>query len=303
MNEAHDLQSATRSVGGMRELIRSAVEVLEGLGVPRPQWTAEQLLAHRAGCLPVDLYAEPPELDQGQAARFLADVAARAAGVPLQYLMGTAAFYGREFAVGPGVFNPRPETEVLVEMALVHLGSRHERFTAEGRVPRVVDVGVGSGAIAVTLALERPGLLVTGVERSETALSFARRNAEALGADVRFIRGNLLEPAAPASAELIVANLPYLDPEESGKWPRELHWEPWFALDGGTGGVALIRELLSMAGPVLAPGGRMVLEIGMGQVEPVCAHAEEHAFRVVHVGRDLAGLDRIVVLEPENMGA
>ena len=284
----------------MRELIRSAVEVLEGSEVPRPQWTAEQLLAHRAGCLPVELYAEPPELDEETQTRFLADVAARAAGVPLQYLMGTAAFYGRDFFVGPGVFNPRPETEVLVEMALVHLGSRHERFTAGGRAPRVVDVGAGSGAIAVTLALERPGLLVTGVERSGIALSFARRNAGALGADVRLVQGNLLEPVSPAAADLIVANLPYLDPEESGKWPRELHWEPWLALDGGAGGVALIRELLSTAGPVLAPGGRMILEIGMGQVEAVCSHAEEHAFRVVHVGRDLAGLDRIVVLEPEH---
>ena len=283
----------------MRELIRSAVEVLEGSEVPRPQWTAEQLLAHRAGCLPVELYAEPPELDGKQATRFLADVAARAAGVPLQYLMGTAAFYGRDFFVGPGVFNPRPETEVLVEMALVHLGSRHERFTAGGRAPRVVDVGSGSGAIAVTLALERPGLLVTGVERSEIALSFARRNAEALGADVRLIRGNLLEPVAPASADLIVANLPYLDPEESGKWPRELHWEPWLALDGGADGMDVIRELLSAAGPMLVSGGRVILEVGMGQVEPVCGFAEERGLRVVHVSRDLAGIDRVVVLEPE----
>ena len=288
----------------MRELIRSAVEVLEGSEVPRPQWTAEQLLAHRAGCLPVELYAEPPELDGKQATRFLADVAARAAGVPLQYLMGTAAFYGRDFFVGPGVFNPRPETEVLVEMALVHLGSSLRAVSAPSdgighSVPHVVDVGAGSGAIAVTLALERPGLLVTGVERSEIALSFARRNAEALGADVRLIRGNLLEPVAPASADLIVANLPYLDPEESGKWPRELHWEPWLALDGGADGMDVIRELLSAAGPMLVSGGRVILEVGMGQVEPVCDFAEERGLRVVHVSRDLAGIDRVVVLQPE----
>ncbi|MBI3322397.1 MAG: peptide chain release factor N(5)-glutamine methyltransferase [Candidatus Omnitrophica bacterium] len=281
----------------MRELIRSAVEMLEGSQVPRPQWTVEQLLAHRAGCLPVDLYADPPELDGAAKVRFLADVAARAAGMPLQYLMGMAGFYGRDFVVGPGVFNPRPETEVLVEMALVRLGSRQEKFSAGGRTPRVVDVGTGSGAIAATLALERPGLAVRAVERSETALSFARRNIERLGAGVELVRGSLLEPFDAGSADLIVANLPYLDPQESAAWPRELHWEPWLALDGGPGGVDLIRELLSTAGPVLSPGGRVILEVGMGQVDRVCELAEERAFQVVHVTRDLAGIDRVIVLD------
>ena len=286
----------------MRELIGAAVERLEESGVPRAQWTAEQLLAHRAGCLPLDLYVGPTELGPEGQVRFQADVADRAAGVALQYLMGTAAFYGREFAVGPGVFNPRPETEVLVEMALVHLGSRHERFTVGGRAPRVVDVGTGSGAIAVTLALERPGLSVTAVERSEVALSFARENARRLEAGVRFLRGHLLESLAPGSVDLVVANLPYLDPGESARWPRELHWEPWMALDGGAGGVDMIRELLSTAGRVMSPGARVILEIGMGQVEAVCASAEAQGLQVVHVGQDLAGLDRIIVLESENAG-
>ena len=277
--------------------MRSAVEALESSGVPRPQWTAEQLLAHHVGCLPLELYVDPVELAPEPEARFRAGIAARAGGVPLQYLMGTAGFYGRDFFVGPGVFNPRPETEALVEMALVHLGSRHGRFTADGRIPRVVDVGTGSGAIAVTLALERPGLIVVGVERSEVALSFARQNGLHHGAGAQFLRGHLLDPVAPASADLIVANLPYLDPKKSGEWPRELHWEPWMALDGGTEGVDLIRELLSTAGRVMSPGARVILEIGMGQVEAVCAAAEAQELRVVHVGRDLAGLDRIVVLE------
>ena len=274
----------------VRGLIRPAVEVLEGSQVPRPQWTAEQLLAHRAGCLPVELYAEPPALDDKVQARFQMDVAARAAGVPLQYLMGMAGFYGRDLFVGPGVFNPRPETEVLVEMALDVIGPRHDRL-------RVVDVGTGSGAIAVTLALERPDLRVVGVERSEIALFFARRNARHHGAGVRFVHGDLLEPLAPASADLIVANLPYLDPEESAQWPKELHWEPWIALDGGAEGMDRIRDLLSAAGSVLTPGGRVILEIGMGQVGRVCRLAEERALHVVHVTRDLAGIDRVVVLE------
>lgn len=271
----------------MKEILSPAVELLEESQVPRPQWTAEQLLAHRAGCLPMDLYVEPPEVSAEAAARFRADVAARAGGVPLQYLMGTAAFYGREFAVGPGVFNPRPETEVLVEVALEIL---HDGW-------RVVDVGAGSGAIAVTLALERPGVRVAAVERSGIALSFARENVQRHGAPVRLVQGNLVGPLARGSADLIVANLPYLNPEESGSWPRELHWEPWMALDGGSRGMGMIRRLLSTAGPVLAAGGRVILEIGMGQADPVCAFAEEQGFHVLHVVPDLAGVDRVVILE------
>ncbi len=279
----------------MRGLIRSAVEVLEGLEVPRPQWTAEQILAHHAGCLPFELYAEPVEMDAEGTARFRADVAARAAGVPLQYLTRTAEFYGREFSVGPGVFNPRPETEVLMDVALAEVasapaGPRNDRL-------RVVDVGTGSGAIAVTLALERPGLRVWGVERSEIALSFARHNAREHAAGVRWVRGDLVEPLARESVDLLTANLPYLDPQESSQWPKELHWEPWLALNGGSDGVDLIRRLLSTAGRVLALDGKMVLEIGLGQADTVCSFAEERGFHVLHVVRDLAGLDRIVVLE------
>ena len=127
------------------DLIQEGARTLAAARVHRPEWTAEHLLAERLGCLPVDLYSSPPAIELEKSFRYRADVAARAGGVPLQYLLGTADFYGRRFAVGLGVFNPRPETEILVETVLDLLGSTPTGF-------RVADVGTGSGAIAVTLA-------------------------------------------------------------------------------------------------------------------------------------------------------
>jgi len=293
------------------ELIREGARTLEQAQVHRPQWTAEQLLAERVGCLPVDLYASPPAIELEKSFQYEADVAARASGVPLQYLLGSADFYGRRFAVGPGVFSPRPETEVLVETALDLLAVRAEPVEARtfilrqaclsGRQAqderfRVADIGAGSGAIAVTLAKERPELEVIAVERSAVALHFARRNAAAHGCEIQFLLGNLLEGFAPESLDAIVANPPYLDPEQSGNWPRELAWEPWLALDGGAGGVELIGTLIRQAAAVLRPGGPMILEIGMDQANSVRALAERNGFRVEQIVKDLAGFDRVMVL-------
>ena len=286
------------------ELIQEGTRALGEAGIERPQWTAEQLLSDRLGCLPVDLYVQAPAVPPEESLRYRADVAARAGGMPLQYLLGSADFYGRHFAVGPGVFNPRPETEVLVEVTLDVLSVRGELVPARGgsasggepRTLQVADIGAGSGAIAVTLAKERPQLRLIAVERSDVALHFARRNAAAHGCDIRFLQGNLLEGFEPESLDAIVANLPYLDPEQAGSWPRELAWEPWLALDGGAEGVELIGTLIRQAATVLKPGGPMILEIGMDQANSVRTVAEQNGFRVDRIVKDLAGLDRIVVL-------
>ena len=281
------------------KLIQEATELLAEAQVHRPQWTAEQLLAERLGCLPVDLYVEPPAVPSKKSVQFLSDVAARANGVPLQYLLGSADFYGREFAVGPGVFIPRPETEVLIDVVLGLLMNEHGT-PRSGGWPVLVDVGTGSGAIAITLAKERPGLRVLAVERSTVALHFARRNALRHQAALSFIHGDLLLALAPKSVDCIVANLPYLKPAEALAWPRELAWEPWLALDGGVEGVVLIEQLLAQAPRVLKPGSRVVLEIGMGQAEAVLALAEQGGFEVKQVVPDLAGIDRVMVLMQES---
>jgi release factor glutamine methyltransferase len=201
---------------------------LERVGVGNPRGVAEQLLAHRLGQPRTEMLLEPAPLTEETRTRFLADAALCAAGMPMQYVMGSACFYGREFAVGPGVLIPRPETEALVAAVLA-------RF--DDRPRKVLDVGTGSGAIAVTLALERPSWTVTGVERSQAALAFARRNASAHQAAVQWLRGDLLRGLPSESMDGIVANLPYLDSALSGDWPRELSWEPLLAQDGGPAGL------------------------------------------------------------------
>lgn len=279
-------------------LIQEGTEALAEARVHRPQWTAEQLLAERLGCLPVDLYAMAPKLLEADLLLYRADVAARANGVPLQYLLGTADFYGRRFAVSPGVFNPRPETEILVETVLDLLGSDPKK-PLRGQTPSgftVADIGTGSGAIAVTLAKERPGLDLVAVERSWVALHFARRNASAHGCDIHFVHGNLLEGMLPESVDAVVANPPYLNPAQAASWPRELAWEPWLALDGGKEGMELIEMLIGQAATVLKSGGPMILEIGMDQADSVRALAEQNGFHVEQIVKDLANLDRVAVL-------
>ncbi|MDO8729590.1 MAG: peptide chain release factor N(5)-glutamine methyltransferase, partial [Candidatus Omnitrophota bacterium] len=215
---------------------------------------------------------------------------ARAGGVPLQYLLGTADFYGRRFAVGPGVFNPRPETEILVETVLELLrGQTHSGFC-------IADVGTGSGAIAVTLAKERPGLEVIAIEQSFVAMHFARRNAATAGCKIHFVRGNLLEGLGLESLDAIVANPPYLNPAQAVSWPRELAWEPWLALDGGQKGIEITAKLIRQAVRVLKPSGWMALEIGMDQADDVRKLAEQNGFRVERIIKDLTNLDRVAVL-------
>ncbi len=298
-------------------LIQEGTQTLEKAGVHRPQWTAEQLLAERLGCLPVDLYISAPAIELKKSFQYRADVAARAGGVPLQYLLGTADFYGRRFAVGPGVFNPRPETELLVEVVLNLLvrGEPVEPRTfvlrqAQDERLRIADVGTGSGAIAVTLAKEwlrleeasprafaqRPGLEMIAIEKSFVAIHFAQRNAAARGCAVRFLQGDLLEGFVPESLDAVVANPPYLDPAQAASWPRELAWEPWLALDGGQEGMEITAKLIRQAARILKPSGWLALEIGMDQAAGVRRLAEQNGFHADRIFQDLAGLDRVAVL-------
>lgn len=279
-------------------LLQEGAQALSDAGIHRPAWTAEQLLAEQLGCLPVDLYIHSGIVRDGESTGYRTGIAARAGGVPLQYLLGTADFYGRRFSVGPGVFNPRPETEVLIQVALEVIPlTQPSPLRGEGKGEGVVaDVGTGSGAIAVTLAKERPGLELVAVEQSDVALHFARRNAAAHGCAVRFVKGDLLEGFAAGSLEAVVANPPYLDPLQAGTWPRELAWEPWIALDGGDKGMELIGRLMRQARVVLEPGGCIILEIGMDQAGGVRDLAEQNGFRTERIVPDLAGLDRVAVL-------
>lgn len=233
---------------------------------------------------------------QAQRERFEGLCRARATGMPLAYVLGSAGFYGREFAVDARVLVPRPETEHLVEEALAFAAARD---AASGGTA-ALDVGTGSGAIAVTLAAENEHTIVDATDTSRDAIAVASANARKLGvsARCRFHLGRLAEPVAERRFDVIVANLPYVPSGQIPAKPNPLAFEPRQALDGGVDGLDAYRALLRALPRVLAPGGLVLLEAGPEQV-PALADAAARAFRGarVDVARDYGGRDRYVRVE------
>jgi release factor glutamine methyltransferase len=234
------------------------------------------------------LLAHPEQpLTVEQAAHFSAWVERCAAGEPLPYVLGRRAFYDRELLVTPDVLIPRPETELLLEAALDFVGAR---------ALVAVDVGTGSGALAVTLAALRPAVTVCATDISPAALDVARQNAARHGAAVTFFQGDLLSPLLERGiqADLIMANLPYIP---SGDLPAlaVTRWEPRLALDGGADGLDLVRRLLAQAADGWRAGGLMLLEIGYDQGAAGAALCREvFPGADVQVLRDYSGHDRIL---------
>jgi release factor glutamine methyltransferase len=218
--------------------------------------------------------------EPADAAALDAMLARRYAGEPIQYIRGRAEFYGREFVVDDRVLIPRPETELLVEATL----------DRAPRGARVVDVGTGSGCIALTLALERPDLRVLGVDRSLGALAVAKRNRERLNATATLAASDLLE--AVRTADVIVSNPPYIAEADVETLATEVRdFEPRLALTPGPLGTEAIERILC--------GGRpphVLMEVGFGQEETVRQLAAAHHFSVDDFLDDLAGIPRVVVL-------
>jgi release factor glutamine methyltransferase len=280
------------------DAIREAAARLTTAGLPTGRLDVEVLLRH---VLKVDrtrlfLRLREPLPDEDRA-KLDELVERRLAGEPVAYLTGTREFMGLSFAVGPGVLIPRPETELLVEWALAWLQDRPAAV--------VVDVGTGSGAIALTLGAARrgPGGAIVGVDQSAAALGYAAANRRTfdLAYAVRLVRGDLLTWCR-GPIDLILANLPYLRPEQVADNP-ELGAEPAAALVGGSDGLDAIRRLLADLPRVLAPGGAVALEIDPSQSETAREEARSAlpAARI-DVVRDLAGRNRIVVAVTGNNG-
>ena len=215
-------------------------------------------------------------------------VARREAGEPLAYLLGTAFFYGLEFAVSPAVLVPRPDTEVLVDRALVEA----KRFA----VPRIVDLGTGSGIVAIMLARLCPSAQVTAVDLSADALAVARSNAERHSAPVRFFQGDWYSPLGAERFDLIVSNPPYVAANDSHLLNDGLPFEPQLALtDGVAGGdgLACIRTLIAGAARHLTPGGGLLIEHGYDQAVEVRAQFEMAGFSGVASWCDAAEIERV----------
>ena len=273
----------------LREALADATARLSEAGSPSARLDAELLLMHALGWDRARLYAALPEpLPREAAAAFAPLLARRLAGEPVAYLVGRKEFMGREFAVGPGVLVPRPETECLVEWLVARARA----------APRAVDVGTGSGAIALSLAHALPAARVVAVERSATALAYAAENRrrQGLSRRVALVRGDLLSPVGPV--DIVAANLPYLRPEQHHAGLAHEPHEALFGSPDSSDGLDLYRPLLPQAARLLAEPGLLAAEIDPAQAEAMLALCRA-AFPGAAVGveRDLAGLERFVTVE------
>jgi len=267
-------------------VLKRATDYLERHGIESPRETAEALMmvvlrTDRAG-----LYSRNEDLDGREARVFGLAICQRASGTPLQHLTGERAFRRITLEVRPGVFIPRPETEVLVSVALDELGGED--------APVVVDVGTGTGAVALAIKEERPDAKVFATDMSPEAVDLARANAARLGLDVTVLEGDLLHPLPEELrgwVDLVVSNPPYVTEDEYGDLPQEVRAEPRLAL---VGGIEVYERLAGESLRWLRDGGTLALETGALQ-GPQVVDVLSPAFHDVRVERDLAGRDRVVV--------
>lgn len=260
-------------------------------GIEAPRRTALWLLEHVADISPTSAVAHPDRLlgpDIFEA--YEVAVGRRALGVPLQHILGVQEFHGLDFEVTPDVLIPRPETELLVDAAI----ARWELIGREGEW--IVDVGSGSGCIPVVIARECEGARIAAIDVSAAALAVARRNAALHGADVRFIESDLLSAVSGPFA-IVTANLPYVPDGDIPSLQREVRdHDPHLALAGGPDGLDLYRRLLADASRILAPGGAVFCEIGVGQVDAFAELVADAGLHLTERIDDFSGIPRVMVV-------
>jgi release factor glutamine methyltransferase len=317
----------------VRTALKRGIAELRDANVPSYTLAAELLLLHILGRDRAWLYAHPEEMIPGlDAHRFLSLILRRAGGEPTQYITGKQEFWSLEFEVTPDVLIPRPETEHVIEVALDRLALREIREgrkqTLTGNGLRIIDVGTGSGCIAIALAKQLPGARIIATDISAAALTVARRNAarHAFSDCVRFIECDLLsdstifdastsimgaQHAAPLQSnvsaadkpraglfDLIVSNPPYIGRREKETLMREVRdHEPEIALYGGEEGYEVYADLIAQGGQHLKPGGILVLELGHNSLPAVQPLLDLPNWTNVGVTRDLAGIDRVIAAE------
>ncbi len=273
----------------IRRVLTWTTQHFEKKGVDAPRLTTEMLLAHVLKVSRVRLYVDLDRpLEKEELAAFRALIARRTAGEPTQYITGVREFYNRPFKVDARVLIPRPETELLVEAALHALPK-----DAPGAA---LDVCTGSGCIAISLAAERPQATVTATDLSPDACAMARENAQALGVAerVRILEGSLYTPLPPdALFQVVVSNPPYIATGEIPGLSAEVRREPRMALDGGPDGLGLLRQVITGARRVLAPGGLLALEIGETQGAAVQALLQAAGYENARVEKDLERRERL----------
>jgi release factor glutamine methyltransferase len=278
------------------ELLQTTTDYFKKRRVESPRLNAEHLLAFTLKRKRIELYLEFERvLTEAELAPLRELVKRRGQGEPLQHLLGTVEFAGRIFICDKRALVPRPETEQLVELL---------QSKIENRQSKILDVGTGSGVIALSLAARFPETAVTATDTSEEALSLARENAERLGltSRIEFLRGDLLANLQERNAmtyvnhvyDLIVANLPYIATGDRGTLSREVAHDPDEALFGGERGDEMVRRLIEEAPANLEPGGLLALEVGVGQADDLAAFMAEKNYHDIKTERDYAGVIRFL---------
>jgi len=287
------------------DTLRTTKELLERSGIEDAAREAETIIAH---CLKTDratLYRDNPQIPGDLAPDIDRLVRRRATREPLQYILGYMEFLGLKIKVGQGVLIPRPETELLAEEAIKTvksklLGARKtsphtSRFTSL----RFLDLCTGSGCLALSLAKELPEIEVYGTDTSDSAMKYARENAELnMIKNVTFLEGSLFEPVKGLTFDLLVSNPPYIRSNDIKDLQPEIKdWEPQDALDGGADGLDYYRLIIPSAKDYLNEGGYLMLELGIKQADAVKGMAEDAGLKDITLIKDYAGIDRIFIAQ------
>jgi len=270
------------------EVLQSTTAYFKKREIESPRLNAEHLLAHALARKRIELYLEfERALTETELSELRGLVRRRGQGEPLQHLLGTVEFCGRIFLCDKRALVPRPETEELVELL---------KSKIQNPKSRILDVGTGSGVIALSLASHFPEADVAAIDISADALSLAHENAERLGlsARVNFLRGNLFANL-PGAFDLIVANLPYVASGDAPNLAREVLHDPAGAVFAGESGDELLRELIDAARKYLRPGAMLALEIGSNQAETLVAHLAEKNYHDIEAKKDYAGVTRFLL--------
>ena len=269
------------------EVLQATTEYLKKHNVENPRLNAEHLMAHALGRKRIELYLDfDRQLTETELGPLRELVKRRSEGEPLQHLLGTVEFCGLNFLCDKRALVPRPETEQLVELVESQIVNRELR---------IVDVGTGSGVIALSLAAKFPEAKILAVDVSNDALALAQENASRLNLTgrVRFLKSRLLENVEGA-LDLIVANLPYVSTQDRHTLSREVLRDPEIALFAGAQGVELVHELIADAPSRLRPGGMLALEIGLGQSEALLSALAEKNYRDISSKNDYNGVTRFL---------
>jgi release factor glutamine methyltransferase len=278
------------------EILNQAVERFRSAGVERPRTNAELLLGAALNVRKIDLYLDGDRiLTPEQIEKFNLFLQERLSGKPFQYIIGSTEFFGLEFKVNESVLIPRPETETLVETVIENLKDLTR--------PKIVDLGTGSGAIAIVLAKNLKDCSIFATDISAEALRVAKENAErhGVGNQIEFLRGDLFEPLVnrelQSSVDCVVSNPPYVSPEEFDNLPKEIKdHEPIVALKTDEKGILFHRRIVENSLDFLKEGGILALEVGLGQATKVAELIlNQKGFEDTEIRKDLGGIERIIL--------